>query len=161
MTWELSGYIKRFCAFGLPAPSPHLRFIFLPQPAIMICLMQSQSPISTATIILYTCIWIPFLQIKQAMLKMIRLVWCDECQEAGDNGVVLELDATIFSDIDRLNLGLGEGCSICLVEYAKEDLVYRLHRCAHLFHVHCINSWLDRNHFTCPLCRSLLLHRAG
>nr|GMC88175.1 RING-H2 finger protein ATL18 [Ipomoea batatas] len=110
--------------------------------------MQRQSPISTATIILYTCIWIPFLQIKQVMAKMIRLVWCEyQYHEAGDDRVVLELDAIIFGDIKRCSSSssrrLGEECcSICLVEYAKEDWVNQLRRCGHLFHVDCIHRCL-------------------
>lgn len=28
--------------------------------------------------------------------------------------------------------------------------------CGHLFHVHCLRSWLERQH-TCPTCRSLVV----
>lgn len=29
-------------------------------------------------------------------------------------------------------------------------------RCGHLFHVHCLRSWLERQQ-TCPICRSLVV----
>ena len=28
--------------------------------------------------------------------------------------------------------------------------------CGHLFHVHCLRSWLERQH-TCPTCRALVV----
>lgn len=28
--------------------------------------------------------------------------------------------------------------------------------CGHLFHVHCLRSWLERQH-TCPICRALVI----
>lgn len=51
-----------------------------------------------------------------------------------------------------------ELCSVCLGEFEREEEVSQLLRCGHVFHfhLHCMNSWLDQNHFTCPLCRSLL-----
>ncbi|KAH8510136.1 hypothetical protein H0E87_007889 [Populus deltoides] len=45
-------------------------------------------------------------------------------------------------------------CSICLVELEKEDAVSQLSRCMHVFHMDCIDKWIQRGHFTCPLCRT-------
>ncbi|KAJ6937597.1 hypothetical protein NC652_012039 [Populus alba x Populus x berolinensis] len=45
-------------------------------------------------------------------------------------------------------------CSICLVELEKEDMVSQLSRCMHVFHTDCIDKWIQRDHFTCPLCRT-------
>lgn len=45
-------------------------------------------------------------------------------------------------------------CSICLMEYKETDMLQLMPDCGHLFHLHCINSWL-RLHPTCPICRNL------
>ncbi|KAL9673025.1 hypothetical protein QQ045_029278 [Rhodiola kirilowii] len=53
-------------------------------------------------------------------------------------------------------------CSVCLVEFDGEDEVSKLSGCGHVFHGECIRGWIERDRFTCPLCRSLLfsdLHR--
>ncbi|KAJ6369118.1 hypothetical protein OIU78_001481 [Salix suchowensis] len=47
-----------------------------------------------------------------------------------------------------------ESCSICLVEMEEEDAVSQLSRCMHVFHMDCIDKWIQRDHFTCPLCRT-------
>lgn len=41
-------------------------------------------------------------------------------------------------------------CVVCLGDYEAGDQLRRL-RCAHKFHVECIDEWLKRNR-TCPLC---------
>jgi hypothetical protein len=46
-------------------------------------------------------------------------------------------------------------CSICLDEYAHGDRISgakNTSSCQHLFHEHCITSWL-MNHDNCPICR--------
>ncbi|XP_020578391.1 ERAD-associated E3 ubiquitin-protein ligase HRD1 isoform X2 [Phalaenopsis equestris] len=42
-------------------------------------------------------------------------------------------------------------CIIC----REEMITAKKLRCGHLFHVHCLRSWLERQH-TCPTCRSLV-----
>lgn len=42
-------------------------------------------------------------------------------------------------------------CSLCLENWAKEEQVMIL-PCDHIFHVVCVEKWLNINHF-CPLCR--------
>ncbi|KAK4378879.1 hypothetical protein RND71_000741 [Anisodus tanguticus] len=74
----------------------------------------------------------------------------------------LSLPATTFADVFRSSVGDGEveeSCSICLMEYEKENVVCELPRCKHVFHMECIERWVERSQFTCPLCRSLLLHQ--
>jgi hypothetical protein len=60
-----------------------------------------------------------------------------------------------FDDLDE-DEDQDEICSICLVEFEGEDAVSKLRRCEHVFHFNCIEQWLERNQFSCPLCRSLL-----
>ncbi|KAJ4808418.1 RING/U-box superfamily protein [Rhynchospora pubera] len=52
--------------------------------------------------------------------------------------------------------GIGGGwaqCAICLSFLEEEEMVRQLPECKHLFHVECIDKWLN-SHATCPLCRS-------
>ncbi|KAG5626029.1 hypothetical protein H5410_011247 [Solanum commersonii] len=71
----------------------------------------------------------------------------------------LNLPASRFLDLDMSSSCIDETCSICLVEFEKEHVVCQLPRCNHVFHMDCIEKWLERCQFTCPLCRSLLIHR--
>lgn len=48
-------------------------------------------------------------------------------------------------------------CSICLGEFKLHERVRVLPECAHLFHVTCIDKWLE-HHSSCPLCRASALH---
>lgn len=136
----------------------------------MISLIYGSSHISTITIIFYTCVWIPFLQLKKAIRKIVKFIrvymyWqpCkDDLLEDSDLGLILP--ASRFLDLDMINSCYGEveeTCSICLVEFEKEDVVCQLPRCKHVFHMDCIEKWLERCQFTCPLCRSLLIHRTA
>lgn len=128
----------------------------------MNCLIVSQSPICMATIVFYTCFWIPFLQLKQALLGIMGLLMFTSHDEpVVDSFNEGYLPVTRFEDYlqsynNRGNENVEEMCSICLVEFDREDVVSQLSRCGHAFHMHCIESWLDRNNFTCPLCRSFL-----
>ncbi|XP_062230099.1 RING-H2 finger protein ATL54-like [Phragmites australis] len=44
-------------------------------------------------------------------------------------------------------------CSVCLGAFKIGETVRLLPVCLHLYHVECIDPWLDA-HSTCPLCRS-------
>ncbi|CAO2039332.1 unnamed protein product [Urochloa humidicola] len=46
-----------------------------------------------------------------------------------------------------------DGCTVCLGEFRDGELIRLLPKCAHAFHVQCIDTWL-RAHVTCPLCRA-------
>ncbi|OMO80633.1 Zinc finger, RING-type [Corchorus capsularis] len=43
-------------------------------------------------------------------------------------------------------------CSICLQELKDGELARNLPRCGHIFHIKCIDEWLNRQG-TCPMCR--------
>jgi hypothetical protein len=43
-----------------------------------------------------------------------------------------------------------ESCAVCLADFEHDDLIRRL-PCRHLFHMCCIDKWLQRNK-RCPLC---------
>jgi hypothetical protein len=44
-------------------------------------------------------------------------------------------------------------CSVCLGAFQVGEMVRLLPVCLHLYHVECIDPWLEE-HSTCPLCRS-------
>ncbi|XP_062191389.1 probable E3 ubiquitin-protein ligase XERICO [Phragmites australis] len=53
----------------------------------------------------------------------------------------------------------GVDCRVCLARFEPESVVNRL-PCGHLFHRACLETWLDYDHATCPLCRLRLLPAA-
>ncbi|KAG8049879.1 hypothetical protein GUJ93_ZPchr0009g885 [Zizania palustris] len=55
--------------------------------------------------------------------------------------------------------GVAPDCRVCLGRFEPEAVVNRL-PCGHLFHRACLETWLDYDHATCPLCRSSLLPAA-
>ena len=118
----------------------------------------------TAVLIFYTCVWIPYLQLKRALLMMLGFVFPLYQEEENWQVINVCLPVARFEDLKLSNSSrsgstngeVEEVCSICLVELEKEDLVSQLQKCGHVFHMKCIEKWLDRDQFTCPLCRSFL-----
>ncbi|KAL6644614.1 hypothetical protein ACP70R_016222 [Stipagrostis hirtigluma subsp. patula] len=55
--------------------------------------------------------------------------------------------------------GAAADCRVCLARFEPESVVNRL-PCGHLFHRACLETWLDYDHATCPLCRLHLLPAA-
>ncbi|CAD5172025.1 unnamed protein product [Musa acuminata subsp. malaccensis] len=49
-------------------------------------------------------------------------------------------------------------CAVCLSEVGRQDSVWELRNCRHVFHHGCLDRWLDHDeHLSCPLCRAPLL----
>lgn len=49
-------------------------------------------------------------------------------------------------------------CAICLgEEFEEEEWVKKIPNCSHIFHVSCIDAWLQ-SHSNCPLCRTSVHH---
>jgi len=44
-------------------------------------------------------------------------------------------------------------CSICLDDYKDKETLRVLMGCRHVYHVDCIDAWLERSS-SCPICRS-------
>ncbi|GAU31733.1 hypothetical protein TSUD_215350 [Trifolium subterraneum] len=69
------------------------------------------------------------------------------------------LDSTIVSTIPTF---VSEGkteeleCVICLSYIEKGEIGKKLPKCGHVFHVECIDMWLN-SHCNCPICRSLIV----
>lgn len=102
-----------------------------------------RSPLCTAAIVFYTCVCIPLGRLKKNG---------GDADAHDDDGY--NLVGVMFGDKEKEEEIC---CPICLVEFEAEDAVTHLPRCAHLFHINCIEPWLLRGHLTCPLCRSFVL----
>ncbi|GMJ01394.1 brassinosteroid-responsive RING-H2 [Hibiscus trionum] len=47
-----------------------------------------------------------------------------------------------------------ENCAVCLYEYEGGEEIRLLKNCRHVFHVECLDRWMDHDQYTCPLCRT-------
>ncbi|KAM3303025.1 RING-H2 finger protein ATL57 [Capsicum chacoense] len=68
------------------------------------------------------------------------------------------MDSSTIESLPLISYGgaakhLMEDCSICLTEFEVSELVRLIPYCRHMFHKHCLDTWLS-SHVTCPLCRS-------
>ncbi|KAK8627073.1 hypothetical protein V6N13_134700 [Hibiscus sabdariffa] len=113
-----------------------------------------------AALVFYTCAWIPFLQFKRLVSSLLVFVFPFYRPEQSFRTIDACLPVARFEDLKLSNGGDGEDdaavCSICLAEFDDEDVVSRIQKCGHVFHMNCIEKWMARDHFTCPLCRSFL-----
>ncbi|XP_021773494.1 RING-H2 finger protein ATL79-like [Chenopodium quinoa] len=133
-----------------------------------------------ATLVFYTCIYIPYSQAKQALLSILGFFFCLhqhtlECSDRSpgvDSMETCSIDLPMSQYRDLKINGCtseviidgdcdDEACSVCLVEFESEDFVSKLSKCGHVFHMACIEKWVERNQFTCPLCRSSFLNVHG
>ncbi|KAK4752041.1 hypothetical protein SAY87_020839 [Trapa incisa] len=125
----------------------------------MYCLAYTRLSLCTAALIFYTVVWLPLLQLKKSLIRFIF-------PQAVESSYELRLSAARFGDLQRWRRRLscckeeeeeeGAMCSICLVGIEEEEAVSQLLRCRHIFHWGCMEEWLERCQFTCPLCRSHL-----
>ncbi|XP_062179006.1 RING-H2 finger protein ATL39-like [Phragmites australis] len=51
-------------------------------------------------------------------------------------------------------------CAVCLEAVRGGEAARRLPACTHMFHVGCIDMWLD-SHATCPVCRCHVVPQKG
>lgn len=141
---------------------------------MIFCLYESN--LCMATLVFYTCIYIPYSQTKEALLSIIGFFFClhQHSLECSDRSMVAESTETYSIDLpmsryqeSRSNEVIRDGdcgdeaCSVCLVEFESDDFVSKLSKCGHVFHGACIEKWVERNQFTCPLCRSSFLKMHG
>ncbi|KAE8672750.1 Clathrin adaptor complex small chain family protein [Hibiscus syriacus] len=128
----------------------------------MISLMFSNSGSCMAALIFYTCVWIPYLQFKSLVSSLLVIVFPRSQSERGFPTTGVCLPAARFEDLKLSGGGDGDDdgavCAVCLAEFDDGDVVSRIEKCRHVFHMDCIEKWMERDHFTCPLCRSFLFH---
>ncbi|KAJ8543723.1 hypothetical protein K7X08_025341 [Anisodus acutangulus] len=53
--------------------------------------------------------------------------------------------------------GFPETCAVCLSTFEEGEEVRKLIKCKHIFHKDCLDTWLQQDSGTCPLCRSKVL----
>ncbi|CAN1200430.1 RING-H2 finger protein ATL1 [Linum perenne] len=51
-------------------------------------------------------------------------------------------------------------CAVCLNEFVDEEKLRRIPNCCHMFHIDCIDVWLQNNS-NCPLCRTSMSRPSG
>ncbi|KAI3750825.1 hypothetical protein L2E82_21678 [Cichorium intybus] len=145
----------------------------------MICLVYDGYGASTTTLVFITCIWVPFVQAKHMFFEILATLMMmfhphthHDRHDHDDHhdgrlwniiSKVYNISTLQFCDIAINDNGdarreVDDTCSICLVEFKDMDAVSQLSKCRHVFHKCCLERWLSRDNFTCPLCRSNLLH---
>ncbi|XP_031477720.1 putative RING-H2 finger protein ATL12 [Nymphaea colorata] len=67
-----------------------------------------------------------------------------------DRKLIASLPLCRFSSLGGPNFG--HECAVCLSKFEDLDILHLLPKCRHVFHVSCIDEWLEMNS-TCPLCR--------
>ncbi|WVZ79939.1 hypothetical protein U9M48_027461 [Paspalum notatum var. saurae] len=83
----------------------------------------------------------------------------EQQQRGGASSSTSALPSFTYNMSMRHNATSGGGgeeaptCSVCLGVFQVGETVRLLPVCLHLFHVECIDPWLDA-HSTCPICRS-------
>ncbi|KAG0628610.1 hypothetical protein M758_1G039200 [Ceratodon purpureus] len=68
--------------------------------------------------------------------------------------VIISFPTVKASDL-KVDIKEGLQCPICLVEYSDTELLRKLPLCGHVFHIRCVDSWLEKQ-VTCPVCRIVL-----
>ena len=56
-----------------------------------------------------------------------------------------------YSDLIKSTETKDSNCSVCMSTFESNDIV-KLTNCNHMFHVDCLNDWIENNH-SCPICR--------
>jgi hypothetical protein len=73
-------------------------------------------------------------------------------QEAGSSSISNSM-AQLIPVIRYSKESGGDTCAVCLSEFNEAQEVRVLPECLHLFHVACVDKWLN-SHSSCPLCRA-------
>lgn len=61
-----------------------------------------------------------------------------------------------YNKVDEKLRSKYETCFICLADF-DDDNIIRIIKCEHIFHKECIDPWLLKESYKCPVCRSDLL----
>ncbi|XP_059428628.1 RING-H2 finger protein ATL52-like [Corylus avellana] len=74
-------------------------------------------------------------------------------QEGGSSSTSNSIMAQLIPIIRYSKELEGDTCAVCLCEFKEAEQVRVLPECFHLFHVACVDTWLN-SHSSCPLCRA-------
>ena len=64
-----------------------------------------------------------------------------------------QVDFTSFMTIIKPPVRNQTNCVICMGDFEANDTLALLPNCDHIYHKHCINTWLNENPI-CPVCRT-------
>lgn len=81
----------------------------------------------------------------------------EDCPDTGrgiDEEVIAQFPLVSFEK-DSSSATNDTRCVVCLADYDAGEVLRKIPKCDHLFHVQCIGTWL-RSHSTCPICRLVL-----
>ncbi|XP_010531590.1 PREDICTED: RING-H2 finger protein ATL32-like [Tarenaya hassleriana] len=78
-----------------------------------------------------------------------------------DDCVVETFPVFAYSSVKDCKIGSGAlECAVCLSEFKENQMLRLIPRCNHVFHIDCIDPWLQ-SHDTCPVCRAKLAPYSG
>ncbi|KAJ3700188.1 hypothetical protein LUZ61_003893 [Rhynchospora tenuis] len=147
--------VKSICAQVQPAPPSNDFNTFL-----IIGIQMMLFIIVIATFGIFLLFIYRFWNLSLAMSLGGSLATTDEFPK-GRKGIersVLEtLPILLYSKLKEHLIGKGSlDCAVCLTEFDDDDMLRLLPACNHVFHLNCIDTWLEY-HVTCPLCRCNLM----
>ncbi|KAL8104978.1 RING-H2 finger protein ATL16-like [Apium graveolens] len=76
-----------------------------------------------------------------------------------DESVIRSIPIFKFKQVDKEDPERGNSfveCAVCLNEFHEQEKLRMIPNCSHLFHIDCIDVWLQNN-ANCPLCRTSIL----
>uniref|UniRef100_A0ACD5UZK1 Uncharacterized protein n=1 Tax=Avena sativa TaxID=4498 RepID=A0ACD5UZK1_AVESA len=96
----------------------------------------------------------------QSQMSLLSTPFMDnnDLFETGSTGgmssdLIDKIPAVRFSSVTNSDEDIDRSCcSVCLQDFGPQQFVRALPQCDHIFHVTCIDNWLQRN-ASCPLCR--------
>jgi hypothetical protein len=109
--------------------------------------------------IIRICIMIELYNTYNEICNMIDLYNINDVPNLGLFGPLDEYEepSNPILDINQYSIQIEhilDKCSICYIEYNKDDDIRKLLVCDHNYHIKCINTWItEYNNITCPLCR--------
>lgn len=71
--------------------------------------------------------------------------------------IVKKLPVVKFGNVRNYNKEDDGECAICLNKIEDREEIRELWNCCHNFHRECLDAWVNKGHFTWPLCRENLL----
>uniref|UniRef100_A0A0D9VMS6 RING-type E3 ubiquitin transferase n=1 Tax=Leersia perrieri TaxID=77586 RepID=A0A0D9VMS6_9ORYZ len=72
-----------------------------------------------------------------------------------EEAAIQSLPAFKYRKAIKKDTAHSSACAVCISEFQEEERVRLLPSCLHVFHVDCIDTWLQGN-ANCPLCRSAI-----
>ncbi len=67
----------------------------------------------------------------------------------------ITMDNVELNIINKIKKERKNNCSICIETLDKTATT--ILSCGHIFHMTCLNKWINSNHNTCPLCRNMVI----